>query len=132
MRTTTAASTIAAALVALACGSCSKSNPAPAPTPTPEPGSGATITITASGTSPRNLTVQRGTQVTFVNNDTRPHQMNSDPHPTHGDCPELDQVGFLSAGQSRQSGNLNVARSCGYHDHLNPTTASLSGTITIQ
>ena len=101
-------------------------------TPSPPPNPATTITITSAGASPRNLTVSRGSQVTFVNNDSSPHQMNSDPHPTHGDCVELDQVGFLSPGQSRTSGNLNTARTCGYHDHTNNTNTSLQGTITIQ
>ena len=46
--------------------------------------------------------------------------MNSDPHPEHTDCPELNQIGFLNPGQSRQSGNLNTARRCGLHDHERP------------
>jgi plastocyanin len=101
--------------------------------PSSPPAGGAnTIAISASGASPRSLTVSRGTQVTFVNNDSRSHSMNSDPHPTHGDCPEIDQVGFLSPGQSKQTGNLNTVRTCGYHDHDNPGNTSLQGTITIQ
>ena len=58
--------------------------------------------------------------------------MDSDPHPEHTDCPELNQIGHLEPGQSRQSGNLNIARTCGIHDHIDPDTASLKGTITIQ
>lgn len=103
------------------------------PTTTPPPAGGAnTITVSTSGVSPKNLTVSRGSQVTFVNNDSRPHSMNSDPHPTHGDCPQIDQVGFLAPGQSKQTGNLTTARTCGYHDHDNPGNASLQGTITVQ
>jgi len=75
---------------------------------------------------------QLGTQVTFVNSDSKNHQMNSDPHPEHTDCPELNQVGNLEPGQSRQSGNLNVARRCGFHDHLNDGNNALKGAITIQ
>jgi plastocyanin len=93
---------------------------------------GTTITITTSGVSPQSLTVSPGTRVSFVNNDTRIHEMNSDPHPTHGDCPEIDQVGFLAPGQSKQTGNLNTVRSCGYHDHNNPSATSLQGTILIR
>jgi len=100
------------------------------PSPTPNPAT--TITITSTGTSPKDLTVARGSQVTFVNSDTRTHQMNSDPHPSHVDCPELNSVGFLNPGENRSSGNLNTARTCGYHDHINETNASLQGTITIQ
>jgi hypothetical protein len=41
-------------------------------------------------------------------------------------------VGFLSPGQSRETGNLVVARTCGFHDHDIPGSASLQGTITIR
>lgn len=91
-----------------------------------------TITITSSGASPRNITVSPGSRVTFVNNDTRPHEMSSNPHPEHSDCPTLNDVGHLDAGQSRASGNLNTVRTCGFHDHINPGQASLTGTIRIQ
>ena len=93
---------------------------------------GPTITITSSGVSPKTLTVSPGTQVTFLNSDSRSHDMASDPHPTHENCPPINQVGILAAGQSRQTGNLNTVRSCGYHDHNLPENTSLQGTITVQ
>ena len=82
--------------------------------------------------SPQTITVTRGSQLTIVNSDSRSHQMESDPHPEHTDCPELNQIGFLNPGQSKQSGNLNTARRCGMHDHNSPDTAALKVTITIQ
>ena len=91
-----------------------------------------TILIVNNAVCPQALTVPRGSQVTFINNDNRVHEMNSDPHPEHTNCPELNQVGHLEPGQSRQSGNLTVARSCGFHDHLNDQNRALQGTITIQ
>jgi plastocyanin len=51
--------------------------------------SAATITITASGVSPSSVTIASGNRVTFVNNDTVVHEMASDPHPIHTDCPGL-------------------------------------------
>ena len=133
---------LAVALTLAACGGGSDSGggtpsspsptPTPMPMPTPTPGGGTTITVTSSGASPRTLTVPAGSRVTFVNNDSRAHEMNSDPHPSHTDCPELNQVGFLSAGQSRQTGNLNTVRTCGFHDHGRSTNTSLQGTIVIR
>jgi plastocyanin len=108
---------------------------ATSPTPTPAPAnpvSTSTITISNNAISPKNVIVARGSQVTFVNNDTTTHEMDSDPHPEHTDCPEINQVGFLSPGQSRQTGNLGTARTCGFHDHERNTVTSLQGTITIQ
>ena len=109
----------------------SSPSPTPSPTPTPTPAP-TTITITSAGVSPKSLTVAAGARVTFVNNDTRAHDMNSDPHPDHTDCPEINQVGFLPPRETRQTGNLNRVRTCGYHDHDRDTDTSLQGTITIQ
>jgi plastocyanin len=92
---------------------------------------GTTITISNNTVSPKNITVVQGTQVTFTNSDNRSHDMNSDPHPQHTDCPEINSVGFLNPGQSRQTANLNTVRTCGYHDHNQNTVESLQGTITI-
>lgn len=91
-----------------------------------------TILISNNAVCPQTLTVARGTQVTFINNDSRAHEMESDPHPEHTDCPELNQVGHLEPNQRRETGNLNTARRCGFHDHLNFEIAALRGTIVIQ
>lgn len=122
--------TVGAALALAACGGSNT-------TPSTNTGGGTsnpatTITITSSGVSPKTLTVSRGTQVTVINNDSRSHFLASDPHPTHENCPELNTWGTLGNGQSRQSGNLNTARTCGYHDHDNPGNTSLQGSIVIQ
>ncbi|MGQ0735416.1 MAG: cupredoxin domain-containing protein [Acidobacteriota bacterium] len=106
--------------------------PSPPTTPTPPPSGGTTITITAAGVNPQRLTVSPGTRVTFINNDTRAHEMNSDPHPQHGDCPGIDDVGFIQPGQTKLTGNLTVVRTCGFHDHNLPTVASLQGQIIVQ
>ena len=68
--------------------------------PSPPPVQSTTITITGAGVSPKNVIVSLGDRVLFVNNDTRSHNMTSDPHPDHNDCPEINQVGFLSAGRA--------------------------------
>jgi plastocyanin len=82
--------------------------------------------------SPKTLTVPAGTRVTFVNNDSRAHDMESDPHPEHTDCPEINQVGFLTPGQTRLTGNMTTVRTCGYHDHEMDTNRNLQGSIIIQ
>ncbi len=100
--------------------------------PSPSPSPALTVTITRTGASPRNISVPRGSQITFVNNDSVAHQMYSDPHPEHTDCPEFDAVGQLSPGQSRQTTNLVTARTCNFHDHLDFSNVTLRGVITIQ
>jgi plastocyanin len=114
---------------AVACGGSSTSSSPTAPSTTPVATN--TITITASGVTPKDIVVSAGSQVTFINSDQQNHEMDSDPHPEHTDCPEINQVGFLSPGQSRQSGNLITTRVCGYHDHQNFENKAWQGTITI-
>src|SRR5437773_12530941 len=119
-----------AVAVALSCGGSSSSTSPSGPcTPSSNP---ATFVLMNNQVCPQSLTVARGTQVTFINQDSVTHEMDSDPHPEHTDCVEINQVGPLQAGQSRQTGNLNIARRCGFHDHSRPDTASLKGTIVIQ
>lgn len=104
----------------------------PTPTPTPTPSNPNTFTITSAGVSPKELTVSPGTQVLFVNSDSRRHDMGSDPHPEHSDCPEINSVGVLQPRQSRATANLTVVRTCGFHDHDLPSNESLKGRIIIR
>jgi hypothetical protein len=41
-------------------------------------------------------------------------------------------VGDIQAGASRTTQNLTRARTCGFHDHNQPTVTALQGTITVQ
>ena len=122
----------AAVAFVVSCGSSASTattSPSASCTPSLSPN---TLVIQNNQICPQTLTVTRGAQITILNSDSRNHTMDSDPHPEHTDCPELNQIGFLNPGQSRQSGNLNIARKCGFHDHDAPGTAGLKGTITIQ
>jgi plastocyanin len=134
-----------AALVALsACGGGSPSGPSGAGGggggSTPVVGStgsvgpiGATITIGSnSAVSPSQVTIAVGQSITFANNDSRSHQMQSDPHPNHTNCPSINNVAFLSAGQSKSTFGFSGTGTCTYHDHNDPDNASLKGRIVIQ
>ena len=129
------ATAILVAVTAVACGGGGSSTPT-TPTPQPSPGGNpatATITIGADGrVSPSTVTIAVGGRVTMINNHNVNHDMQSDPHPEHTDCPPLAQIGFLSAGQQRTSGNFNTARTCGYHDHNRENDTGLQGRIIIQ
>ena len=103
------------------------------PAPSPMPNNPNVITIASGGvTSPKELTVAPGARVLFVNNDGRRHDMTSDPHPEHDDCPAINQVGLLSPGQSRETGNLVTVRTCGFHDHEDPDSNNLKGRIVVR
>jgi plastocyanin len=107
-------------LLCLLLASCGGSSNAP--TPPTNPTNPYTFTLTASGVSPKELTVPIGTRVLFVNQDARRHDMESDPHPEHTDCDEIN-LGVLTNGQSRETRNLVTAKTCGFHDHENPPPA---------
>jgi plastocyanin len=115
---------IAAAMLAAAgCGEDMATNPTDPPC--------ATITIANNAVSPNAVTVSPGCRVTFVNNDARNHDLASDPHPEHTECPAINGS-VIAPTQSRQTSNLNTVRTCGFHDHIQDSVASLRGTITIR
>jgi hypothetical protein len=131
-----------AAILTAGCGSSPSGAPIPtplpppsptAPVPSPTPVATTTITINSNGqVTPVDIQVARGSRVMFVNQHSSPHDMTSDPHPTHTNCPEINQVGNLFPGQSRQTGVFNTARRCGFHDHGEPENGRLQGSITVQ
>ena len=93
-------------------------SPSPAPAPAPAaPPSTASVSISQFGLIPVEATVAVGGRVTFLNNDALPHDIQGGPDPDHRDCPEIDVVGFLTPGQSRQTSPLMTARTCECHDH---------------
>lgn len=118
--------TVVVVVVLTACGSKTTS-----PSGTPGP-SGATITILAGGVaSPKAVQITSGQSVTFINNDNRTHDMTSDPHPTHTQCPPINAASNISPGQTKLTNALS-AGTCGFHDHNDPDNTNLAGTITIR
>jgi hypothetical protein len=122
----------AAALLLLSLAGCGGGSSSPPTTPPPSGNNPFRITITTAGATPKELIVPPGTRVLFVNNDTRRRNMTSDPHPEHDDCPEINSVGFLNVGQSKETGNLNTVRTCGFHDHDDPDNNTVKGRIIIR
>ena len=91
------------------------------------------MTVDSGGVlSPKEMVVPPGSRVVFINRSTRARQVSSDPHPDHTDCPEINQVGYLGPGSTRETGNLNIVRTCGLHDHDDPDNASMRARIVIR
>ena len=119
------------AAIALALAACGGGSGPGAPSP--PPATEYRITITAAGVvSPAEIVVPPGARVLFTNNHARRHDMTSDEHPDHLDCPPINVVGLLNPGQSRETGNMVVVRTCGYHDHENPDANGLKGRIVVR
>lgn len=115
----------------VACGGGGSKAPAPTGSPTVVAGSvGATISLTASGANPIEVRIEPTQRVRFINTDTRPHQIQTNPHNLHTDCPPSNVI-VLNPGQQVDSGIFNDVKTCGYHDHLLPDTQTYWGTIRV-
>lgn len=82
--------------------------------------------------TPLELTISVGQRVTFVNNDIRAHDVVGGADPSHPDCPEIVQAGFLSPGQRGDTGIFAAARTCEYHDHTMLSVPAFQGRIIIR
>ncbi len=95
--------------------------------------SGATVTMTSAGVSPSTVAISIGQSVTFINNDTRPHEIASDPHPIHGSCPSIERgLATIAPGATKLTQGFAGAGTCTYHDHLDDTNPNFHGSIRIQ
>jgi plastocyanin len=93
----------------------------------------ATVVIGSNNAfAPAEVTISVGGRVTFVNQNNRAHDITSDPLHLHTDCPPIIDVGFIQPGQTKQTGVLNVARVCGFHDHMQENNPDLHGRIIVQ
>jgi plastocyanin len=92
----------------------------------------ATIVIGPAGVTQTETRIKAWSRVTFMNNDTKPHTIVSDPVDLHTQCPPVNQVGLLNPGESRSTGTLNLTGTCGFHDHGNKVDASLMGRIVVE
>jgi plastocyanin len=113
----------------LACGYSSPTAPDSSTPPGPE---GASISITSSGVTPGGVMIAAGQSVTFVNNDSVPHNISSGPIPTYDECPSINRVGALAPGQTMQTAALTGARSCSFIDLSRAGDSRWQGTITVQ
>jgi hypothetical protein len=118
------------AIAAAACGS-SGGGPSQEPDPSPTPIGPPSMTITPSGVNPQVLhAFDEKETITFINGDARPHDMRSDPHPAHTDCPALS-VGTMMPGERREIAGPTLPgfALCYYHDELDPTNNAFRGVV---
>jgi plastocyanin len=79
----------------------------------------ATVEITRDGFVPQTIKVKKGQTIVWVNADTAPHQVASDPYPTNEALPILNSEEPLAEGESFAA-VLEEAGIFTYHDELNP------------
>ena len=126
-----------AAILAFAAAACGGGGGYDGPTGPSNPGGGGggsssvTVTIRAGGTAdPIEVRINAGQSVRFVNEDSRAHHIQSNPHGTHTNCTQTN-VAVLNPGASATTAAYNEAKSCGYHDHMDPDRTQMHGTIRV-
>ncbi len=89
----------------------------------------AQVTITAEGFVPQTILVKKGSTIKWANRDNRPHQVASDPHPTHTMIPTLGKGKLLPTGSSTTL-TFDNAGTFTYHDEQDPL--KFKGTIIVK
>lgn len=82
----------------------------------------AQVEITADGFSPQTLSIPAGTKVTWVNKDSNPHRVASNPYPDNTSLPGLDSKDPPLGPNASYSYTFATAGNFTYHDQYHPTT----------
>ncbi|MEK9175250.1 MAG: hypothetical protein AAB795_01515 [Patescibacteria group bacterium] len=94
-----------------------------------QPNKKITVEMTPSGFFPKELIVKKGSEIIFINKDTIPHWPASGPHPAHTCYSGFDAKSPVDPGAS-YSNVFDLAKTCGFHDHLNFSSYGY-GSITV-
>ena len=117
---------------ALSCGGSSSPSTGPSGTCTPSTNPN-TLVIMNNSICPQTLTVSARHAADDHNQDARDPRDDVRPASRAYRLPGAEPDRHSSTpARAASSGNLNTARRCGIHDHINPGSASLKATITIQ
>lgn len=105
----------------------------PAPTtnaPAPQAVAESIVTLNSDGLNPQSIKVNKNSKVTWINQDQKPHQIASDPHPTNSQLPGLVST-TLTTGDS-YSYVFTDSGTFTYHDHLDPLNSAFQGTVIVE
>ena len=86
------------------------------------------FSIKSDGFSPKFFTIKAGNKVSWLNSDSKPHEIASDPHPTRLDYAPFNTVGKLNPKETKTL-NFTTPGTFRFHDHLKP---SFTGSITVR
>jgi plastocyanin len=89
----------------------------------------ATIEVTGASFSPQTIKIKKGQSVTWVNQDTTPHQVMANPYPTGTSLPSLNSTEPMVLGES-YTATFDKTGTYAYHDPLNP--AALNGVVMVE
>jgi hypothetical protein len=89
------------------------------------------VTITSAGAGPRELHIYSRDVATFVNNDSRSHDIRNDLAASGDTRCAIVGVGLLAPGESRQAQLQPSGVPCFYRDEGEPGNAALKGYVLV-
>ena len=101
------------ALLMMLASSCASESPT-APSPTAVHTLPSTIMIAEGEVFPAELTIAVGQQVAFMNHDRTSYTIAGGRGASELDCPEINAVGVLAAGDSKTTAAFTTAKTCDF------------------
>ena len=92
----------------------------------------ATVTISERGFDPAEVQVIVGARVVFVNAGSRMPEIYSGLDHVNFECLEVDVVGLVTPGASRQTRVFESSRACAFHDATNLGNPAFQGRIVVR
>ena len=89
------------------------------------------VSITSSGVNPVVLHRDYPVTVTFTNNDTVSHKLESAPDLGWDDCPEMHNLGAIEPGKQLAVAFSEKDAVCAYHDAAQPGNVAFQGYVAI-
>jgi hypothetical protein len=119
-----------AAVVANSCGTAAPTSPTTPATAGPHTFP-RFIMIMEGRAVPEELTIAVGERVSFMNHDRTTYTIAGGREPSRPDCPEINVVGLLASGDTRNTEPFTTARTCEFHVSRDQS-ALLTGRIIIR
>jgi plastocyanin len=87
------------------------------------------VTISSAGFVPHAVTIKAGSQITWKNTDSKPHQVAADPYPKNDSIPGFDSTKILQTGDGY---SFTFSKTGTYHVHDQLKPLKITGTVKVE
>jgi hypothetical protein len=91
----------------------------------------ATVMLESTGPNPREIAIDVGRTVSFMNHEFLPFTIAGGAGPSQPGCSEVNSVGAVGPGEIRSSAPFSTAKTCDYHI-TRGQSAAFSGRIVVR